>query len=289
MIIRKKSLLFLFSIFLIAGLAISMIETVSAYNPTYEIKTSYRYDETYSPFYKIKNNELVIDLKPSNFSTSEKYNTTINLGSGKKINIQIETRPMPRILSTYNYHQGSLVGVTHNNQNCYVFAKISTENTPNIIEYSLDIKTSPNSRVGFITGKKISNRQITFESYPSQNVKPGELVLIFDSSLKSSSSSISKNSKLADLKISKVSKKGNTHTVHIKNIGQNIASKSYLGIYDGETLIKRVVAKSIGIGKTTSVKVSLAAKYKNKIKTFKADYTNVVKESNEKNNILKAK
>jgi len=106
-----------------------------------------------------------------------------------------------------------------------------------------------------------------------------------------SSSNSSKNNEVlkADLKISKIAKNGNTHRVYIKNVGKKTAGKSYLGIYDGKTLVKRVTVKSIGIGKTIEVKVSLAQKYKNKIKTFKADYTNVVKESNEKNNIFKSK
>ncbi|MCL2116620.1 MAG: hypothetical protein FWH29_10430 [Methanobrevibacter sp.] len=92
-----------------------------------------------------------------------------------------------------------------------------------------------------------------------------------------------------DFKISKTTKNGNTHKVYITNFGKKTASKSTLGIYDGKKLIKKVNVKSIGAGKTAEIKVTLPKTYKNKIKTFKADYTNVVKESNEKNNIFKAK
>jgi len=59
-------------------------------------------------------------------------------------------------------------------------------------------------------------------------------------------------------------------------------------------LIKKVTAKSIGVGKTLKIKVAIpkkymTKKYKNMYKTFKVDIRNVVKESNEKNNSLKAR
>jgi predicted outer membrane repeat protein len=93
----------------------------------------------------------------------------------------------------------------------------------------------------------------------------------------------------ADLKITKILKKSNTHTVFIKNVGKKNAGKNVLGVYDGRKLIKKVNVKSIGTGKTVQVKVTLDEKYKNKIKTFKADMTNIVKESNKNNNIKKIK
>ena len=105
----------------------------------------------------------------------------------------------------------------------------------------------------------------------------------------SSSSSSSKNSKLADLTITKMYKKGNTYSAYIQNIGDKTAGKSKLGIYDGKKLIKQVNVKSIGANKATEVKVTIPAKYKNKYKTFKVDSTNKIKESNEKNNNFKAK
>ncbi|MCL2115241.1 MAG: right-handed parallel beta-helix repeat-containing protein [Methanobrevibacter sp.] len=94
---------------------------------------------------------------------------------------------------------------------------------------------------------------------------------------------------MADLKITKITKSGNTHRVYIKNIGKKAAGKSILGVYDGKKLIKKVNVKTIAKGKTLELKVPIAAKYKNRIKTFKTDYNNKIKESNDNNNVLKAK
>ena len=96
--------------------------------------------------------------------------------------------------------------------------------------------------------------------------------------------------KKADLKITKITKKSSYHYVAIKNAGKkSTAKKFYLGIYVGTKLIKKLLVSSIGAGKSVNVRVSIAKKYKNSLKTFKADSTNIVKESNEKNNSLKAR
>jgi len=100
--------------------------------------------------------------------------------------------------------------------------------------------------------------------------------------------------KKPDLKITKITKKGNYRFVFVKNIGKASAGKNTLGVYIGKTLIKTVSVKSIGVGKTLKVKVVIpkkymVKKYKNMFKTFKVDIRNVVKESNEKNNSFKAK
>jgi len=94
---------------------------------------------------------------------------------------------------------------------------------------------------------------------------------------------------MPDLTISKIAKGANTHVIFIKNVGLVNSKKSVLGVYDGKKLIKKANVKAIGKGKTVFVIVTLAKKFKNKIKTFKADYNNKIKESNEKNNIRKAK
>jgi len=94
---------------------------------------------------------------------------------------------------------------------------------------------------------------------------------------------------MPDLTISKIAKGANTHVIFIKNIGLANSKKSVLGVYDGKKLIKKVNVNAIGKGKTVFVIVTLAKKFKNKTKTFKADYNNKIKESNEKNNIRKAK
>ena len=84
-----------------------------------------------------------------------------------------------------------------------------------------------------------------------------------------SSSSSSSNKDLPDLRISKVSKKGNTHTAFIKNIDKKNTPKRVLGIYDGKKLIKKVNVKAIGKGKTVQVKVTLAKKFKIKLRLLK--------------------
>ena len=94
----------------------------------------------------------------------------------------------------------------------------------------------------------------------------------------------------ANLKVTKVQKKGNYRYVTIKNIGDGTTSKKfYLGIYVGKKQIKKVLVKILGTGKSTIVKVPIAKKYANKLKTFKADSTNLIIESDKKNNSYKAR
>jgi hypothetical protein len=119
-------------------------------------------------------------------------------------------------------------------------------------------------------------------------VKPSRIWIDFTDSLYKTSSS-SNNKKLADLTITKITKKGNTHTVFIKNIGKKSAGSSYLGVLNGKNLIKKANVKAIGIGKTIQVKVTLDKKYSTKLKTFKVDYYNKIKENNKNNNIKIAK
>ena len=102
------------------------------------------------------------------------------------------------------------------------------------------------------------------------------------------------NTAKSDLKITKITKKGNTRYVFVKNIGKKSAGKNTLGVYIGKTLIKKVSVKAIGIGKTLKVTVAIPKKYatkkfNNQFKTFKVDIKNVVKESNKNNNSFKAK
>ena len=92
-----------------------------------------------------------------------------------------------------------------------------------------------------------------------------------------------------DLTISKISKKINTHTIFIKNIGMATSGKSVLGVYQGNKLIKIANVKAIGAGKTVQVKVTLDRKFSSRIKTFRADATNKIKESNKNNNIMRAR
>jgi len=95
---------------------------------------------------------------------------------------------------------------------------------------------------------------------------------------------------IADLTIAKITKKYNTYTVYIKNIGKkSTGNKFYLGVFDGTKQITRVLVNSLGAGKSTIVKVLIAKKYENKLKTFKVDSTNRIKESNKKNNLFKVR
>ena len=91
--------------------------------------------------------------------------------------------------------------------------------------------------------------------------------------------------KKADLTIAKITKKGNYCYITIKNIGKkNTDNKFYLGIYYGKKQIKQALVNSLDVDKSTTVKVSIPTKYKNKLKTFKTDNTNSINEINEKNN-----
>jgi len=95
--------------------------------------------------------------------------------------------------------------------------------------------------------------------------------------------------KKPDLKITKITRKGNYRYVFVKNIGKKSAGKNTLGVYIGKRLIKEVTVKGIAIGKTHKVRVFIPKKFRTGVKTFKVDIKNVVKESNEKNNSFKAK
>ena len=148
---------------------------------------------------------------------------------------------------------------------------------------------SPTTTDGRITGYYTNLPGLTIYTPSSSN--SGSSSSYSDSICSESSPSSSSSSKkdLPDLTISKVTKKGNTHTVFIKNTGKKVAGKSVLGVYEGNKLIKKVNVKAIAKGKTVQVNVPLNAKFKNKVKTFKADYNNKIKESNKKNNDLRAK
>jgi len=80
--------------------------------------------------------------------------------------------------------------------------------------------------------------------------------------------------KQANLKITKVTRKANSHYVLVKNSGDKASVKSTLGVYIDNTLIKKVNVKPLAIGKSLQVKVTIPKKYlsethKNTIKTFK--------------------
>ena len=95
---------------------------------------------------------------------------------------------------------------------------------------------------------------------------------------------------LADLTITKIQKKGNYRYMTIKNIGKKSTDNNfYLDVYVSKKRIKTVLVKSLGVGKSATVKVLIAKKYRNSLKTFKVDITNRVNESNEKNNSRNAR
>lgn len=92
-----------------------------------------------------------------------------------------------------------------------------------------------------------------------------------------------------DLKINKISKKGQYKVVTIKNIGDADAKASTMGIYIGKKKIKTVKVPAIKAGQSKNVKVKLASKYNKSKKTFKVDYNNKINEIYEDNNSKVAK
>ncbi|MCL2114656.1 MAG: hypothetical protein FWH29_00365 [Methanobrevibacter sp.] len=281
---NKRKILIFVSIFLMVAVVIGTVETVNAYSVSYYVS----------------GNKLTVNFNPDSTAISgqeNSYNSSIKLGDGKTINLKVnDYYTSSRVTGTYSFGyffptRDSSASVTIN----------TSANTPKMksVEYNWkkDGLTSWSSTMG--SSRWSSDGKDDLSSDESHNyyirttapsrgswIKINRLTITFDKNIETSSSS---SSNKADLKIAKVSKKGNTHTVFIKNSGKKAAAKSVLGVYDGKTLIKKVNVKAIAKGKTVQVKVPLAAKYKNKIKTFKADYNNKIKESNEKNNDKKAK
>lgn len=92
-----------------------------------------------------------------------------------------------------------------------------------------------------------------------------------------------------DLKVAKIKRKGKYRYVYIKNIGKAKAKANKLGIYIGKKWIKTVKVKAIKAGKSIRIKVFIPKKYRAKVKTFKVDIKNKVKESREKNNARKSR
>lgn len=93
----------------------------------------------------------------------------------------------------------------------------------------------------------------------------------------------------ADLKINKISKKGQYRIVTIKNVGDAQSSANKLGVYNGKKLITKLSVKPIKPGKTGVYKVKIPTKYAKSSKNFKVDYQNKVNEIYENNNVKKAK
>jgi hypothetical protein len=277
---KKRKILILISIFLIATLAICMIESVSAYKVEY---SAY-------------GNKMDIYFNPTKVDSREGLNQTIDLGNGKIMNLKIYD------YRTYKYSPSEYL--RYSSTSLYI---ITSKNVPKMINIDVNWMKDGTTTWGDYTQTFPSYQKWSANEHfnvleqnshyagvyntlyytASSWVKVNKITITFDKNIGTfSSSGLSSNNK-ADLTISKITKKGNTHTVFIKNIGKKNAPKSYLGVYDGKKLIKKVYIQSIGRDKTVQVKVILDKKYKNKIKTFKVDYNNKIKESNKKNNIKK--
>jgi hypothetical protein len=252
---------------ILAILAIITIGQVSAYNPTY----------------KVNDNSLTINLNLSANSPND-YKNTLNLGGGKKVHISISKT------DSYikpGYRQELLMGqfITYPPVTVpgKVYVKIDTENTPDIAHGSLSGTKNTNEHTS-ISYKTFKKNQLIFNKtdvlYP---LKLNSINIDFKSSIGGS------NSKLADLTVTKVTKKDSYHYVTIKNVGKKSAGKNHLGIYVGKKNIKTLNVKSLGAGKHTTVKVLIPKKNRNVMKTFQVDINNVVKESNERNNALKSR
>ena len=168
----------------------------------------------------------------------------------------------------------------------------TTYTPPYIVNYENPVMpTNVNSPTYGSDYQKYLNAK-AMKSYEDEKKRQQQLRLInslYSSKNPSSSSSSSSSEKLADLTITMMYKKDNTYSAYIQNIGKKTAEKNKLSIYDGKKLIKQVNVKSIKAGKGTEVKFSIPKKYKNKVKTFKVNSTNKIKESNKNNNKFRAK
>ncbi len=124
------------------------------------------------------------------------------------------------------------------------------------------VKTAVNLRYSAF---KVDNTNLVNETYKNNNMR--------------------KITKAPDLKISSTSKKSGTlYYVTVKNYGDGNAKSSYLGTYVNNKLVKKTSVSALTPNKYKKVKVVLNKKYKNSKKTFKADCTNKISESNEENN-----
>jgi len=93
----------------------------------------------------------------------------------------------------------------------------------------------------------------------------------------------------ADLKINKISKKGQYRFVTIKNIGDADSKANKIGVYVGKKLIKSVKAPALKAGQSKVVKIKIPSKYAKNKKNFKVDYDNKIDEIYEDNNAKIAK
>ena len=88
---------------------------------------------------------------------------------------------------------------------------------------------------------------------------------------------ISSASKKPDLKIGKITKKGNTFTGSVKNTGKGSAAATNLGIYVDSKLIKKIKIDKLAPGKSYTFKTTIDKKYAKQTKTFKTDINNYLK------------
>jgi len=240
---------------ILAILAISTIGSVAAYTPSYTISNDGK---------NLNINFNAGDNPPTGI-------TTVNLGEDKKVNIEIKFLLGKRVIN------------------------ITTVNTPNIdktygpyfqgiSQYGLPYTESPTNIVGSI---RVDNNYVTY--FAHHNTMPRSVTIKFtDSLIKHDVTTPGKNN-LPDLKVTKVTKKGNYHYITVTNIGKKSATKNHLGVYVGKKKIKTLNIKSLDSGKSTTIKVLLPKKHRGVIKTFKADINNIIKEINKKNNVLKAR
>lgn len=88
--------------------------------------------------------------------------------------------------------------------------------------------------------------------------------------------------KQPDLGISSIKKKGNYYYIAVKNYGDATARSSYLGTYVYGHKITKTYISSLKPGQYKTVKLYIKSYYSKK---FKADYTNLVSETCESNNV----
>ena len=247
--VNKKSIFSLLLVSILAIFAISMIGSVSAYTLSDDGKT------------------VTIDLS----SASTDY--ILDLGNGKGLHVK-----------TYFMYSSRVINITALNTSKIVSATI----------YGKDKHGFPYSAgtfyVGGTGGQSFSqtDNSIRYSAWTAGGT-PYKATITFTETLKPKVTNTGVNAQKADLKITKITKKGNFHYITVKNLGKKTAGKNKLGIYVGKNKIKTLNVKSLDSGKSTTIKVLLPKKHRNVMKSFKADIFNVITEISKKNNVLKAR
>lgn len=218
-----------------------------------------------SAAYSVSDNGKIVTIDISS-ATSD---STIDLGNGQKIRVQ-----------TYFLYAKRMVVITAENTpkilNAYIAGRANT---------GLPYTANPYYAGGAGSFFTLKDYSLKYESFREGGTPHTAYLSFAEPVIKSKATDNTK----ADLKISKITKKGNYRYVTVKNVGKAKSGKNQIGVYVGKKLIKKANVKALKAGQSTKIKVGIPKKYVKKSKTFHADYRNVVSESKESNNKKKAK